>query len=215
MDEMRYQIDLLTAMNQKLTSGENMYKAIVDTSSCAFLFYDFEKNSYTMLGEWNQYFDFSFSTAKDIDAIIDTYDEAFEYEIRQILSAEKTGKTVLEADVKRKDSAIWNLVRADVVYDESARPIQKVLRFKNITKEKIQNEELRYMAYYDYATGLYGRNYFIRVAGELLEKARKNSETLSVLFIDIDNFKQINDGMGMLVGDEVIQEFGQFLKSFF
>lgn len=213
MDEMRYQIDLLTAMNQKLASGENMYKAIVDTSSCAFLFYDFEKDSFSLLGEWEQFFDFNVVTLKDLDTIVEIYEEEFEYEIRQILSAEKSGKTALKADVKRKDSAIWNMIRADVTYDEDGTPVRKIIRFKNITKEKIQNEELQYLAYYDYATGLYGRNHFISVASELLAKAKENSETLSVLFIDIDNFKQINDGMGMLVGDEVIQAFGQFLKT--
>lgn len=55
MDEMRYQIDLLTAMNQKLTSDENMYKAIVDTSSCAFLFYDFEKIPILCLASGNSF----------------------------------------------------------------------------------------------------------------------------------------------------------------
>ncbi|MBE5852834.1 MAG: EAL domain-containing protein [Lachnospiraceae bacterium] len=213
MDEMRYQLDLLTAMNQKLASGENMYKAIVDTSSCAFLFYDFEKDSYSLLGEWEQFFDFNVVTIKDFDTIVDAYEEEFEYEIRQILSAEKSDKSALKAEVKRKDSAIWNLIRADVSYDEDGTPTRKIIRFQNITKEKIQNEELQYLAYYDYATGLYGRNHFISVASDLLAKAKENSETLSVLFIDIDNFKQINDGMGMLVGDEVIQAFGQFLKT--
>ena len=80
MDEMRYQIDLLTAMNQKLASDENMYKAIVDTSSCAFLFYDFEKDSYSLLGEWEQFFDFNVVTIKDFDTIVDAYEEEFEYE---------------------------------------------------------------------------------------------------------------------------------------
>jgi len=213
MDELRYQVDLLTAMNKKLSSGENMYRTIVDTSSCAFLFCDLQKDSYIQLGEWEQYFDFEVLSGKEFDLIIECYEEQYEYEIKQILNAEKSNETMMEVDAKRRDSAMWNLIHADVVYDESGMPLRKVIRFENVTKAKVQNEELRYMAYYDFATGLLSRNHFIRQAGALLERAKENRETLSVLFIDIDHFKQINDGMGMLVGDEVIQSFGQFLKS--
>ena len=70
------------------------------------------------------------------------------------------------------------------------------------------------MAYYDPMTGLYNRNYFFQLATGFLNKAKENNDRVSILFIDIDNFRQINDGLGILVGDELVQEFGQFLKSF-
>ena len=66
------------------------------------------------------------------------------------------------------------------------------------------------MAYYDTLTGLYNRNNFVRILSEWLAKADKN-EVISVMFVDIDDFRKINDGMGMIVGDELIQLFGQFL----
>ena len=40
------------------------------------------------------------------------------------------------------------------------------------------------------------------------------NKPFSICIIDIDNFRQINDGLGILVGDELVQEFGQYLKSF-
>ena len=48
----------------------------------------------------------------------------------------------------------------------------------------------------------------------MVHKAEDEHATVSVLIIDIDDFRKINDGMGMLVGDEVIQQYGQFLGSF-
>lgn len=44
MDELRYRVDLLSAMNQRLTNDEKMYRLICDTSSNAFLYVNFVKN---------------------------------------------------------------------------------------------------------------------------------------------------------------------------
>ena len=66
------------------------------------------------------------------------------------------------------------------------------MRIRDITKFKKQNEELRYMAYYDVLTGLYNRNYFVRVLSEWIRDAQDNGEIVAVMCVDIDNFKKIN-----------------------
>ena len=58
------------------------------------------------------------------------------------------------------------------------------------------------------------RNYFVRLLGEYIEKAEKKNDVVSVLVIDIDDFHKINDGYGLVVGDEVVQQLGAFLNSF-
>lgn len=92
--------------------------------------------------------------------------------------------------------------------------MDKIVNIDNITKYKSQNEELAYMAYYDDLTGLYNRNYFVRLLGDFLHKAEDNNNIVSVLIIDIDDFRKVNDGLGILFGDEMVQIFGSFLKEF-
>ena len=213
MDELHYQIDLLTAMNQKLATKELMYRTICETSSAAFLFFDLKKNSIETIGCWSDFFDFSVKNRIDLDRIIELYEEGYELELQDLFFLEKQKKTHSVNDFKRKNSQIWTEIDCYVGY-EGEQPIYKILRFKNVTKIKIQNEELKYMAYYDPMTGLYNRNYFFQLATGFLNKAKENNDRVSILFIDIDNFRQINDGLGILVGDELVQEFGQFLKSF-
>ena len=58
MDELRYQIDLLKAMNQKMSGREKMFRLACDTSNNAFLYYDYEKNSLITFGSWNDFFSF-------------------------------------------------------------------------------------------------------------------------------------------------------------
>ena len=81
---------------------------------------------------------------------------------------------------------------------------------QNITKQKTQNEELLYMAYYDSLTGLYNRNYFVRLLTEFLRRAKEDNRLVSVLVIDIDDFRKVNDGLGIVAGDELVQQFGSF-----
>ena len=70
------------------------------------------------------------------------------------------------------------------------------------------------MAYYDVTTGIYNRNYFVRLLADFVRRAEEENTVVSVMFFDIDDFSRINDGFGLAVGDEVIQQFGQFLKEF-
>ena len=80
-----------------------------------------------------------------------------------------------------------------------------------MTKLAAQKDELIYMAYYDVLTGLYNRNYFVRLLGELLRRAEKETKKVAVMFMDFDDFRRVNDGMGIIAGDELVQLFGQYL----
>ena len=56
MDELRYQVDLLSAMNQRLKNDEKMYRLICDTSSNAFLYVNFVENDVRTLANWEFFF---------------------------------------------------------------------------------------------------------------------------------------------------------------
>ena len=58
MNELRYQLDLMRAMNQKLSAKERMYRLLCDTMDYAYIYYSFEKNTVTTLGKWDDFFDF-------------------------------------------------------------------------------------------------------------------------------------------------------------
>lgn len=214
MDELRYQIDLLTAMNQKLCKNEKTYRALIDTSANAFLFYSFEEDRLEVLGNWENFFDFTIHDIKDVFKICDCVEEEYVLPLREVLFLEKTGQECVAKECRITDSKKWIECEVTVKYNEFDQPTEKVLRIRDITKFKLQNDELSYMAYYDVLTGLYNRNYFVRRLGEWLRKAEKAKEIVSVMFIDIDDFRKINDSLGILVGDELVQVFGQYLKEF-
>jgi len=74
------------------------------------------------------------------------------------------------------------------------------------------HEQVRYVAYHDSLTGLPNRlmfkDYLTRAAAE----ARRNHQELTILFLDLDNFKRINDTLGHQAGDKVLEAFSDRLS---
>lgn len=84
--------------------------------------------------------------------------------------------------------------------------------YKDITEKiKIQNK-LEYLAYYDSLTGLYNRSRFYEVLGNLIDKTYTDNK-IHVLFLDLDDFKRINDSFGHSFGDKLLTNISKNLKN--
>jgi len=85
--------------------------------------------------------------------------------------------------------------------------------FSDITERKKTEEELRFMANYDTLTKLPNRGMFQGGLLRAMQNAKRNSEQLALLFIDLDKFKQVNDVLGHDAGDELLQQVAVRLKN--
>lgn len=209
-----YQISLLEDINSRLLEEESMYQVVCNTSSNAMLYYHFADSRIERLGNWSHFFDFEPNYKEFSKQILECAEEENRPELAELINLETQQKEWGTCEFKMKNQNTWVEMEVNVIYDAMEEPVEKVLRFKDTTKFKIQNDELTYLAYYDMYTGLYSRNYFIMKLREMLEKAEKENRVVSVLFIDVDDFRKINDGMGMLMGDELVQQVGQSFKEF-
>ena len=212
MSELHYQLDLLKAMNQKLTEKERMYHAVCESAEGAFIYFSLDKNQITTLGQWKDFFDFQIADSVDIHRILDEVDETYMMDLQKALYLEKSGEEAFSVECLFSARRIWLKFRARVYYDQSGNPTDKVIHITNITKQRSKDDELLYMAYYDSVTGLYNRNYFVRMLSEYIRNASESHSVVSVMNIDIDEFSKINDGLGIVMGDELVQQLGMFLK---
>ncbi len=73
-------------------------------------------------------------------------------------------------------------------------------------------KQLRFLADIDSLTGFYNRRKIEEILNTEIERAKRYKDPLSVMFIDIDNFKKINDTYGHKKGDEVLQKVAQIIK---
>lgn len=79
----------------------------------------------------------------------------------------------------------------------------------NITRRKRMGAELRQLAYYDSLTGLPNRLMLEDHLAQAVARVRRAAGTVAVLYLDVDDFKNINDGWGHGVGDDALRAFAE------
>ena len=84
---------------------------------------------------------------------------------------------------------------------------------QDITQRKDAEKQVRYLAYYDALTGLPNRTLLQDRLATALAGARRHKDKIAVLFFDLDRFKDINDSLGHSVGDLLLQEVAERLKT--
>lgn len=203
---------LLESENRRLRQDEKMFRLLCETSNSAFIYYNYREDRVRTIANWDYFFDFSIANIKDFSRLYDKVEEKYAILLREGLFIENHNRDRESFEIQLKEKNLCVEVEVNIVYDADRKPTDKIIRFKDVTKINAQKDELTYMAYYDILTGLYNRNCFVRILGELLRKAKREMRTVAVMFVDFDDFRRVNDGMGIIAGDEVIQLFGQYLS---
>lgn len=102
--------------------------------------------------------------------------------------------------------------RTRVIHDTGGMPVCLSGTLQDISKRKQAEEEIHYLAYYDLLTGLANRTLFTDHLRSSIERAKRNGSQLAVLFLDIDNFKRINDSLGHDAGDQLLRKVSTRLQ---
>jgi len=107
----------------------------------------------------------------------------------------------------------WQLWTDRALFDERGHPVEYQSIGEDITERVLTEEELAYMATHDPLTGLPNRMLFSDRLTLALAHAHRNQRKLSVMLLDLDQFKEVNDTLGHSVGDKLLQAVGKRLTS--
>jgi diguanylate cyclase (GGDEF)-like protein/PAS domain S-box-containing protein len=107
---------------------------------------------------------------------------------------------------KRKNGDLYStLLSVDAVYDEKNIKIKNyIIIYTDITKIKDQEKELTRLANYDFLTNLPNRRLLLDRLDMSLKHAKEYGQTLAICFLDLDDFKPINDNYGHESGDALL-----------
>lgn len=89
----------------------------------------------------------------------------------------------------------------------------RIWYFRDVTERKRAEEQVKFLAYYDALTGLPNRTLLMDRLESALAGARRRQEAVALMFIDLDQFKIINDSLGHATGDQLLKEIGLRVKT--
>ena len=176
----------------------------------------------------------------DADGVIDSCNPAFEqvfaYQEEELLHqhldildanehTDRFFKSLLD-DVKAKDNWAgysWGIsstgiripfwLTANVIRNPAGHADKIVFIFRDMSAINEKEAELTRLAHFDRLTNLPNREYFNTQMTHAIRKAERKKSKLALLFIDLDDFKDVNDSLGFDYGNELLVRFSDHLKS--
>jgi len=118
------------------------------------------------------------------------------------------GETVVQTS---RGQTIPVSVSASVVSSESADFRGHILVLRDITERKRAERRIRYLARFDALTKMPNRMQFQHLLHQAIARTTRQSRGLALLYVDIDNFKEVNDTFGHEAGDRVLETMGERL----
>ena len=107
---------------------------------------------------------------------------------------------------------VWVSVNGSIARDPSGAPLFMIGQIEDITEARALRDQLALTAVTDPLTGLPNRMVFMEHLGRALEQAEAKGRHVALLFLDIDRFKLVNDGIGHDAGDRLLVQVGRRLQ---
>jgi diguanylate cyclase (GGDEF)-like protein/PAS domain S-box-containing protein len=108
-------------------------------------------------------------------------------------------------------SYVYVFDRGYIIHNQDGKPIRMLGAILDINARKQAEEVLRQESVHDPLTGLYNRRYMEEMLQREMRRAERNHQPISIIMLDIDHFKDVNDTLGHAAGDALLRKLSAFL----
>jgi diguanylate cyclase (GGDEF)-like protein/PAS domain S-box-containing protein len=137
-----------------------------------------------------------------------THPEDLDADLAQLedtLAGMRAGYQMEKRYLRPGGEVVWALLSVSLVRDAAGAPLHFISQVQDISERKRLESELSRLATRDDLTGLYNRRFFEREVKQALRLLRRHGGQASVLFVDLDRFKEVNDTLGHQAGDDLLK----------
>ena len=120
---------------------------------------------------------------------------------------------VVEVGFEKGEDITWSIIEASVLHDGKGEVYGYMGAISDITDLKNAQLQMETLAFFDPLTGLSNRRLFIDRLEKAVSESRRRSSFIALLFIDLDQFKRINDSLGHEAGDQLLVEIARRLET--
>lgn len=132
----------------------------------------------------------------------------------KLLNGDNHSSQLEQRYIHKLGHTVWMLVTISLIRGSQSDPLYLVCQFQDITRRKEAEDRLVHDVFHDGLTGLPNRALFMDRLRLTMERSRRRKDRIfSVLFLDLDDFKTVNDSMGHMIGDQLLMEVARRLKS--
>lgn len=218
-EELRTQYHELQQSEEFLRISEERYKLAIDGANDAIWEWDIEKNIFFASDKWYDFTEYTFNkndSFKDILQKLLPNKNKNKKILLNNLNDHLSGKTPFyecEFNLKTKNGMEkWLFIRGKALMNKERKAIKMAGSISDITARKTIEKKTEFLAYYDSLTALPNRLMVINKLNKFLKDSDESDKKGAVIFVDLDNFKRVNDTLGHEYGDKLLQRVANKLK---
>ncbi|MEE4301479.1 MAG: EAL domain-containing protein [Pseudomonadales bacterium] len=150
---------------------------------------------------------------RDPDSLVHEADREEHRRIRRELLGGEADEATLETRYLRRDgSVIWTNRHVVLQRATDGTPVHVIVQVQDITDLKTSRERMEKLAFYDTLTGLANRRLFTDRLQQAVRHAVRTGRPTALMYLDLDNFKRVNDSLGHEAGDELLRTVARRLQ---
>ena len=199
--------------NHRLGASEEKFRQLSTVSPVGIFQVDLEHNIIYVNNRWSQII----GIEQDNASLENWLSRVRSADRRRVLKAwsalmEHHQGFVVEVGFEKGDGITWSIIEASVLHDGKGEVYGYMGAISDITALKNAQLQMETLAFFDPLTGLSNRRLFIDRLEKAVSESRRRNTFIALLFIDLDQFKRVNDSLGHEAGDQLLVEIARRLE---